>query len=189
MQNQSKKTFEIFWSESCAFWANGAITFFYLGTISLLLAIVIWMWAFFLLNYGSLIGAIIAVLFIGLSLIVGLILWISIRLGEPYKSKEKRKQWMMKRIISEQQGNERNHLSKNQSQTGGNNATTAGTNTKKRRKVSFGEKKKSSKSSASSSSSSAQVANSSAAGGGPADQNNNYMESTSFFALPKPLQS
>ena len=146
------------------------------------------MWAFFLLNYGSLVGAIIAVLFIGLSLIVGLILWISIRLGEPYKSK--RMQWMKQRILSQQEGHdESNNLSKNQSQHVGNNdaTTTTGTTIKRRRDATRGDKKKSTKSSLSSSS--AHDINSSAAGGGPAGPNHNPMESSSFFALPKPLQS
>ena len=83
----NRKSFEDFWSSSCGFWADAAISFFYLGTVTLLLAILIWMWSFFLLNYNSFAGAVIAVVLILLSLLAGLYLVWSIRTSEVYTSK------------------------------------------------------------------------------------------------------
>ena len=83
----NRKSFEDFWSSSCGFWADAAISFFYLGTVTLLLAILIWMWSFFLLNYNSFAGALIAVVLILLSLVAGLYLVWSIRTSEVYTSK------------------------------------------------------------------------------------------------------
>ena len=85
--NLNRKSFEQFWTSSCGFWADAAISFFYIGTVSLLLAIMLWMWAFFLLNYESFGGAVIAVIFIGVSLIVGLYLVVSIRNSKAYSTK------------------------------------------------------------------------------------------------------
>jgi hypothetical protein len=85
--NLNRKSFEQFWTSSCGFWADAAISFFYIGTVSLLLAIMLWMWAFFLLNYESFAGALIAVIFIGVSLIVGLYLVVSIRNSKAYSTK------------------------------------------------------------------------------------------------------
>ena len=67
-------SFEEFWSQSCKYWADLAITFFYIGTANLLLAIMIFMWAEFLLVYFSPEGAVVSVILIGLSLLAGILL-------------------------------------------------------------------------------------------------------------------
>ena len=82
--NSSRMSFEQFWRESCKFWADIAILFFYAGTANLLLAIMIYMWAEFFITYKSPVGAVIAVVFIGVSLVVGIILAIYLRQNDNY---------------------------------------------------------------------------------------------------------
>ena len=82
--NSSRMSFEQFWRESCKFWADIAILFFYAGTANLLLAIMIYMWAEFFITYQSPIGAIIAVVFIGVSLVLGILLAIYLRQNDTY---------------------------------------------------------------------------------------------------------
>lgn len=67
----SRKSFQEFWKESCKSWAELAVLFFYGGSVNLLLAIMLYMWAIFYIDYGSLVGAIIGVVLIGLSLVIG----------------------------------------------------------------------------------------------------------------------
>ena len=82
--NSSRMSFEQFWRESCKFWADIAILFFYAGTANLLLAIMIYMWAEFFITYKSPVGAVIAVVFIGVSLVVGILLAIYLRQNDNY---------------------------------------------------------------------------------------------------------
>jgi hypothetical protein len=82
--NSSRMSFEQFWRESCKFWADIAILFFYAGTANLLLAIMIYMWAEFFITYQSPVGAVIAVVFIGVSLVVGILLAIYLRQSDTY---------------------------------------------------------------------------------------------------------
>jgi hypothetical protein len=76
----NRKSFQEFWNESCKFWAELSILFFYGGTINLLLAIMVFMWAQFLHLYQSLIGAIIAISLISFSLVLGIAGVIGLRL-------------------------------------------------------------------------------------------------------------
>ena len=77
--DSSRMSFEQFWRECCKLWGDIAILFFYAGTANLLLAIMIYMWAEFFINYQNLIGAIISVLVIGISIIVGIALYFFLR--------------------------------------------------------------------------------------------------------------
>ena len=70
--SHKRRSFKDFWIESCKFWWDLAILFFYAGSLNLLLAIMIFMWGQFLLSYNSLVGAIIAVSLIGLVLVTGI---------------------------------------------------------------------------------------------------------------------
>ena len=70
--NSSKKSFQQFWRESCKFWAELAILFFYAGTLNLLISIMIFMWTTFLKIYQSLVAAAIAVSLISLGLVIGI---------------------------------------------------------------------------------------------------------------------
>jgi hypothetical protein len=79
-----KKSFQQFWEESCRFWAYIAILFFYAGSLNLLLAIMIYMWAEFFLVYSSLVGAVIAVTLVGLSVVVGLVIVVVLRRHDKY---------------------------------------------------------------------------------------------------------
>lgn len=60
-----KMSFEQFWRSSCQLWGNLALIFFYAGSVNLLLAICVWAWAVFDLQYGSTEGAAIAVALVG----------------------------------------------------------------------------------------------------------------------------
>lgn len=80
-----KKSFQQFWEESCHFWAYIAILFFYAGSLNLLLAIMIYMWAEFLLNYSSLVGAIIAVTLVGLSVVMGMVIVVVLRSADKHR--------------------------------------------------------------------------------------------------------
>lgn len=75
----NRKSFQEFWNESCKFWAELSILFFYGGTVNLLLAIMIFMWSQFLHAYHSLIGAVIAISLISFTLILGLCSVIGLR--------------------------------------------------------------------------------------------------------------
>lgn len=70
--NSSKKSFQQFWDESCKYWSELAILFFYAGTLNLLLSIMIFMWTQFFMEYKSVIAAIISVSLISLSLVIGI---------------------------------------------------------------------------------------------------------------------
>eukprot|EP00596_Hydrurales_sp_CCMP1899_P002271 CAMPEP_0119041198 /NCGR_PEP_ID=MMETSP1177-20130426/11384_1 /TAXON_ID=2985 /ORGANISM="Ochromonas sp, Strain CCMP1899" /LENGTH=507 /DNA_ID=CAMNT_0007007049 /DNA_START=70 /DNA_END=1593 /DNA_ORIENTATION=- len=89
--NSSRMSFEQFWRESCKFWADIAILFFYAGTANLLLAIMIYMWAEFFITYQSPVGAVIAVVFIGVSLVVGILLAIYLRQSDTYGKGSRKK--------------------------------------------------------------------------------------------------
>jgi hypothetical protein len=77
--NSSRMSFEQFWRESCKLWGDIAILFFYAGTANLLLAIMIYMWAEFFLVYHNVIGAVISVTVIGISIVVGIALYMFLR--------------------------------------------------------------------------------------------------------------
>lgn len=77
--NSSRMSFEQFWRESCKVWGDIAILFFYAGTANLLLAIMIYMWAEFFLVYHNIIGAVLAVLVVGISIVVGIALYLFLR--------------------------------------------------------------------------------------------------------------
>ncbi len=68
----NKKSFQQFWNESCKFWAELAILFFYAGTLNLLLSIMIFMWTQFFMEYNSMIAGVLAVSLISLSLVIGI---------------------------------------------------------------------------------------------------------------------
>lgn len=70
--DQRRQTFQEFWNESCKFWAELSILFFYAGTVNLLLTTLVFMWAQFLVGYHSLIGAVIALSLISLALVIGI---------------------------------------------------------------------------------------------------------------------
>jgi hypothetical protein len=71
-QDERKKSFQEFWTESCKFWAELSILFFYAGTVNLLLCTMIYMWAKFLYDYKSLLGALIGVSLIIFVLVLGI---------------------------------------------------------------------------------------------------------------------
>ena len=104
--NSSRMSFEQFWRESCKFWADIAILFFYAGTANLLLAIMIYMWAEFFITYQSPVGAVIAVVFIGVSLVVGILLAIYLRQNDTYSKGIKLKKRPLRISETEQDRNE-----------------------------------------------------------------------------------
>eukprot|EP00981_Chlorochromonas_danica_P000329 scaffold85_cov175-Ochromonas_danica.AAC.14 len=69
-------SFQDFWKQSCSFWNHVAVIFFYLGTGCLLLCIMVFMWAAFSSNqkYDNQSAAIIAIVLIGSSLVIGIII-------------------------------------------------------------------------------------------------------------------
>ena len=69
-----KQSFEQFWKLNCSFFGDLAVIMFYCGATNLLFAIMLFMWAQFYTNYSSVVGAIIAVVLIGVALITGLML-------------------------------------------------------------------------------------------------------------------
>jgi hypothetical protein len=77
--NSMRMSFEQFWRESCKLWGDIAILFFYAGTANLLLAIMIYMWTEFFIVYQNTVGAIIAVMVIGISVVVGIALYFFLR--------------------------------------------------------------------------------------------------------------
>ena len=89
--DSSRMSFEQFWRESCKLWGDIAILFFYAGTANLLLAIMIYMWSEFFINYQNAIGAIIAVLVIGISIIVGIALYFFLRQNNNRTSKKSKR--------------------------------------------------------------------------------------------------
>lgn len=109
--NSSRMSFEQFWRQSCKVWGDIAILFFYAGTANLLLAIMIYMWAEFFLQYHNLIGAIISVCVVGISIVVGIALYMFLRQG--YNSRhQKAKALLMKseKIIDTDDSSEDNPI-------------------------------------------------------------------------------
>jgi predicted membrane protein len=86
--NSSRMSFEQFWRESCKLWGDIAILFFYAGTANLLLAIMIYMWSEFFINYHNIVAAIIAVLVIGVSIVVGTALYFFLRQNNHYRNRQ-----------------------------------------------------------------------------------------------------
>ena len=70
--NQWKETFEDFWVRDCKGLGNKAIGLFYVGSLSLISAIMIYMWTVFKISYGSSPGAVIAVCIICVSIVIGI---------------------------------------------------------------------------------------------------------------------
>lgn len=85
--NSMRMSFEQFWRESCKLWGDIAILFFYAGTANLLLAIMIYMWTEFFIVYQNTVGAIIAVMVIGISVVVGIALYFFLRQNKNLNSK------------------------------------------------------------------------------------------------------
>ena len=67
-----KRPFKHFWEESCESWWSMAILLFYGGSLNMLLALMIFMWAQFYIFYNSIVAAIIGVSMLGLILIIGI---------------------------------------------------------------------------------------------------------------------
>ena len=93
--NSSRMSFEQFWRQSCKVWGDIAILFFYAGTANLLLAIMIYMWAEFFLQYHNFIGAIISVCVVGISIVVGIALYLFLRQG--YNSRHQKTKALLKK--------------------------------------------------------------------------------------------
>lgn len=71
--------FKRFWDDSCEFWWMLAIWFFYGGSLNLLLALMVFMWAQFVIYYNCILGAITSVVLLGLILIVGVLIVFTMR--------------------------------------------------------------------------------------------------------------
>jgi hypothetical protein len=78
-QTENLMTFDSYWELKCRFWSDLATLTFYIGTLSLLVACMIFMWSEYDLTYSSKEAAILAVIIIGVSLIVGIALGVSLR--------------------------------------------------------------------------------------------------------------
>lgn len=96
--NSSRMSFEQFWRESCKLWGDIAILFFYAGTANLLLAIMIYMWTEFFLVYHNVVGAVISVTVIGISIVVGIALYMFLRQSYNIRHKKAR-QHSMKQAV------------------------------------------------------------------------------------------
>jgi hypothetical protein len=72
-----KRPFKHFWEESCEVWWHLAILLFYGGSVNMLIALGIFVWAQFLIQYESLVAAIVGVLLLGLLGVIGIVtvLW------------------------------------------------------------------------------------------------------------------
>ena len=81
-------SFESFYDRHCKVWGNWAIFAFYAGTSFLLLAIMVYMWGEFEITYESLSGAVIAVVLIGVALVVGSSLAVSMRITDRLKKQK-----------------------------------------------------------------------------------------------------
>lgn len=68
-----KRSFNHFWEESCELWWNLAILFFYAGSLSMILVLMIYMWSEFIIQYNSLISAMVGVIVLGLICLVGVV--------------------------------------------------------------------------------------------------------------------
>lgn len=69
-ENQERMSFELFWAKYCRSMANSALILFYLGTVCLLIATMIFSWTLLVKEYSSLTSAIASVVTIGASLVV-----------------------------------------------------------------------------------------------------------------------
>lgn len=67
-------SFQKFWDDSCKYWAEVALLFFYAGSLNLLLALTIFMWSYFKLRYNSIVSAIIGISLVAFALVVGIVL-------------------------------------------------------------------------------------------------------------------
>ena len=68
------QSFQQFWDYHCTFWSKTALLCFYLGTLTLLVAILIFVWAQFAIGYDNEPAAYIAVVLIGLAVFLGVVL-------------------------------------------------------------------------------------------------------------------
>eukprot|EP00601_Ochromonadales_sp_CCMP2298_P003554 CAMPEP_0173175788 /NCGR_PEP_ID=MMETSP1141-20130122/4101_1 /TAXON_ID=483371 /ORGANISM="non described non described, Strain CCMP2298" /LENGTH=500 /DNA_ID=CAMNT_0014098059 /DNA_START=84 /DNA_END=1586 /DNA_ORIENTATION=+ len=66
-----KRPFKHFWESSCQSWWDLAILLFYGGSMNTILALMVYMWAQFLIAYSSLLAAIIGVSLLGAVLVLG----------------------------------------------------------------------------------------------------------------------
>lgn len=75
-----RKLFDEFWEGDCKIWSDIATATFYIGTVTLLIAAMIYMWSEFDFQYDSRAASLLAVAVIGISLIVGVFLGITLRM-------------------------------------------------------------------------------------------------------------
>ncbi len=71
-----KRSFRHFWDESCELWWNLSILFFYAGSLSMLLVLMIYMWSAFIISYNSMIAATIGVIVLGVICVLGFVVTI-----------------------------------------------------------------------------------------------------------------
>lgn len=83
----ANKSFNDFWHEKCKWWADVATSMFYLGTYSMLIALMIFMWSTFDITYGSPESASVAVILIGVSVIATVAVGVYMRCVENRKFK------------------------------------------------------------------------------------------------------
>eukprot|EP01038_Epipyxis_sp_PR26KG_P009948 gene9948-13381_t len=72
MKYEKKITFQKFWNEYCKFWSGLAITFYHLGSISLVFAIGLFFWVEFSLTYHNFTAAAIAVIVVFVTIVSSL---------------------------------------------------------------------------------------------------------------------
>lgn len=80
VNREEDSTFEEYWVMRCKVWGDWAIRFFYAGSVFLLVSILIFMWAEFYTTYKNKSGAAIAVAFLGFSLVLGMVVFVGLRL-------------------------------------------------------------------------------------------------------------
>lgn len=71
-------TFDQFWISNCKVLSDAVTLLFYFGTLTLLIAVMIFMWSEFVLSYKDQAPGIIAVVIIGISIFIAiyLVIWI-----------------------------------------------------------------------------------------------------------------
>ena len=97
-------TFDTYWNEKCKFWADLSTLMFYGGSLTLSLAIMIFMWSEFFFDYESTISASFAVIIIGVSLFFGTVFGIYLRSTHIIK-----KFWSKKSKIDDSSNSEHNY--------------------------------------------------------------------------------
>ena len=75
--------FNQFWDENCKYIGSAALVCFYIGTALMLIATMIYMWAWYVYTYKNYVGAVIGLVTILLSLIVTMAIAIYLRYFDP----------------------------------------------------------------------------------------------------------